>query len=86
VHGAKIASIGLRVARSVSYHGVSLNVGLDVSGFDAIVPCGSAGEKITSLAAECSPAPAADQVAARLTAAVAGRLRAHALAKGIIVA
>ena len=86
VRGAKIASIGLRVVRSVSYHGVSLNVGLDVSGFDCIVPCGSAGERITSLAAECSPAPAAEDVAARLTAALAGRLRAQAREKGIISA
>ncbi|HET9062145.1 MAG TPA: lipoyl(octanoyl) transferase LipB [Candidatus Binatia bacterium] len=86
VNGAKIASIGLRVVRSVSYHGVSLNVGLDVSGFDCIVPCGSAGERITSIAAERSPAPAADEVAARLTATIAGRLQAHARGKGIIFA
>jgi lipoate-protein ligase B len=86
VHGAKIASIGLRVVRSVSYHGVSLNVGLDVSGFDCIVPCGSAGERITSIAAERSPAPAAEEVAARLTAAIAARLRALARKKGIISA
>jgi lipoate-protein ligase B len=86
VRGAKIASIGLRVVRSVSYHGVSLNVGLDVSGFDCIVPCGSAGEKITSIAAERSPAPATEEVAARLTAAIAARLRALAHKKGIISA
>jgi lipoate-protein ligase B len=87
VRGAKIASIGLRVVRSVSYHGVSLNVGLDVSGFDCIVPCGSAGERITSLAAECSPvSPAREDVAARLTAALAGRLRAQAREQGIISA
>ena len=86
VHGAKIASIGLRVVRSVSYHGVSLNVGLDVSGFDCIVPCGSAGERITSIAAERAPAPAADEVATRLTAAIAARLRRQAREKGIISA
>jgi lipoate-protein ligase B len=86
VRGAKIASIGLRVVRSVSYHGVSLNVGLDVSGFDCIVPCGSAGEKITSIAAECSSAPADDEVAARLSTAIAARLRAQAREKGIISA
>jgi lipoate-protein ligase B len=86
VNGAKIASIGLRIVRSVSYHGVSLNVGLDVSGFDYIVPCGSAGERITSIAAERSPAPAADEVAARLTATIAGRLQAHARGRGIISA
>ena len=67
-------------------HGVSLNVGLDVSGFDCIVPCGSAGERITSIAAERSPAPAADEVATRLAATIAGRLQAHARGKGIISA
>jgi lipoyl(octanoyl) transferase len=84
VGGAKIASIGLRVVRQVSYHGVSLNVGLDVSGFDCIVPCGSAGERITSIAAKRSPAPAAEEVAAGLTAAIASRLRSRAREKGII--
>lgn len=86
VGGAKIASIGLRVVRSVSYHGVSLNVGLDVSGFDYIVPCGSAGERITSIAAERSPAPATEEVSARLTTAITDRLRAHARGKDIISA
>jgi lipoate-protein ligase B len=86
VKGAKIASVGLRVARSVSYHGVSLNVGLDVSGFDYIVPCGSAGERITSIAAERAPAPDATEVAARLIEAIAGRLRAQAREEGIISA
>jgi len=86
VSGAKIASIGLRIVRSVSYHGVSLNVGLDVTGFDCIVPCGNAGERVTSIAAERRPAPAADEVAARLTAAIAERLRAQAREKGIISA
>lgn len=86
VSGAKIASIGLRIVRAVSYHGVSLNVGLDVTGFDCIVPCGNAGERVTSIAAECRPAPAVDEVAARLTAAIAERLRAQAREKGIISA
>jgi len=86
VSGAKIASIGLRIVRSVSYHGVSLNVGLDVTGFDCIVPCGNSGERVTSIAAERPPAPAADEVAARLTAAIADRLRAQAREKGIISA
>jgi lipoate-protein ligase B len=90
VRGAKIASIGLRIVRGVSYHGVSLNVGLDVSGFGCIVPCGSAGERITSLDAEWRtdrPEGAAvpDLAAASdaLIDAISRRLRAHATAKGI---
>ena len=79
----KIASIGLRVVRGVSYHGVSLNVELDVSGFACIVPCGSAGERITSLAAECRRAPTLKDASAALVGAIARRLRAEAAAKGI---
>ena len=47
----KIASIGLRVARGVSYHGVSLNACLDASVFDCIVTCGVGGERVTTMSA-----------------------------------
>ena len=47
---AKIASIGIRVRRWVSYHGVSLNVDPDLTHFAGIVPCGLASP-VTSLAA-----------------------------------
>ena len=50
VNGAKIASVGLRVSRGCSYHGVSLNVNPDLSPFDHINPCGYAGLTVTSLA------------------------------------
>jgi lipoate-protein ligase B len=83
--GGKIASLGLRISRGVSYHGVSLNVGLDVSGFGCIVPCGSAGERITSLAAERENAPTADQASETLIEAIANRLRAEVTAKGILL-
>jgi len=49
VNGAKIASIGVGVRRWVSWHGFALNVGADLSGFDAIVPCGLQGVAMTSL-------------------------------------
>ncbi len=45
----KIAAIGVRVRRWVSYHGVSLNVAPDLSHFAGIVPCGIAGHGVTSL-------------------------------------
>ena len=51
VEGAKIASIGVRVRRWVSLHGVSLNVDPDLEHFSGIVPCGLADTKVTSLAA-----------------------------------
>lgn len=45
----KIAAIGIRVRRWVSFHGVSLNVEPDLSHFSGIVPCGIAGHGVTSL-------------------------------------
>jgi lipoyl(octanoyl) transferase len=47
----KIAAIGVRVRRWVTYHGVSLNVDPDLSHFTGIVPCGVAEHGVTSLAA-----------------------------------
>lgn len=50
VEGRKIASVGLRVRRGCSYHGLSLNVNPDLAAFAAINPCGYAGLEVTSLA------------------------------------
>jgi lipoyl(octanoyl) transferase len=49
VDGAKIAALGIRVVRGRAYHGLSLNVGMDLSPFDAIDPCGFPGLKVTQL-------------------------------------
>jgi len=46
----KIAAIGVRVRRWVTFHGVSLNVDPDLSHFDGIVPCGIREHGVTSLA------------------------------------
>jgi lipoate-protein ligase B len=48
----KIASIGVGLKGWLTYHGFALNVGLDLAGFDDIVPCGLAGVAMTSLARE----------------------------------
>jgi lipoyl(octanoyl) transferase len=48
---AKIAAIGVRVRRWVSYHGLAINVAPDLEHFAGIVPCGLAGYPVTSLAA-----------------------------------
>ncbi|MCH8863393.1 MAG: lipoyl(octanoyl) transferase LipB [Proteobacteria bacterium] len=45
----KIAAIGVRVRKWVTYHGISLNVAPDLSHYDGIVPCGIAGHGVTSL-------------------------------------
>ncbi len=47
----KIAAIGVRVRRGVSFHGVSLNVEPDLTHFGGIVPCGIREHGVTSLAA-----------------------------------
>lgn len=45
----KIASVGVRVSRGITSHGVALNVGTDLSFFSYIVPCGLPGVEMTSL-------------------------------------
>ncbi|WP_293800503.1 lipoyl(octanoyl) transferase LipB [uncultured Bosea sp.] len=45
----KIAAIGIRVRRWVSFHGISLNVEPDLTHFDGIVPCGVSQHGVTSL-------------------------------------
>jgi len=47
--GAKIAALGLRVKNGCTYHGLSLNVDLDLSPFAGINPCGYAGLVTTRL-------------------------------------
>lgn len=50
VDGRKLASVGLRVRRGASYHGMALNVDLDLEPFTRINPCGYAGLEMTDLA------------------------------------
>ena len=50
VDGAKIASLGLRFRKSRSYHGLSLNVDMDLEPFHRINPCGYAGLAVTQMA------------------------------------
>ena len=45
----KIAAIGVRVSKWVSFHGISLNVSPDLSHYDGIVPCGISDQGVTSL-------------------------------------
>lgn len=50
VAGAKIASLGLRVRRNCSYHGLALNVDMDLAPFSRINPCGHPGIAMTDIA------------------------------------
>ncbi len=49
VDGAKVAALGLRVRRGCCYHGLSLNVAMDLEPFSRINPCGYPGLKVTQL-------------------------------------
>lgn len=56
VAGSKLASIGLRVRRGCTYHGLALNVDMDLAPFAGINPCGYPGLPVTSLALLGGPA------------------------------
>ncbi len=60
VDGAKIASLGLRIRRGCSFHGLALNVDLDLTPFTHINPCGYAGLAMTSTALLGGPRHVAD--------------------------
>jgi lipoyl(octanoyl) transferase len=76
VGAAKIASRGLRVRRGCSYHGLSLNVDMDLEPFGRINPCGHRGLEVTSMARLLPGGVDLDTVGRRLLALVADRLDA----------
>jgi lipoyl(octanoyl) transferase len=49
VQGAKLAALGLRIRRGCSYHGLALNVDMDLAPYARINPCGMAGLAVTQL-------------------------------------
>jgi len=49
VDGAKIAALGIRVVRGRAYHGVALNVDMDLAPFSRIDPCGYPGLRVTQM-------------------------------------
>jgi lipoyl(octanoyl) transferase len=60
VEGAKIAALGLRIKRGCSYHGLSLNIAMDLSPFSRINPCGFSGLKVVQLNDLITPRPLAE--------------------------
>lgn len=73
VGGAKIAALGLRVRRGFSYHGLSLNVAMDLAPFTRINPCGYAGMRVTQTCELGGPARV-EQAAEALLPHLAHRL------------
>ncbi|HWV09376.1 MAG TPA: lipoyl(octanoyl) transferase LipB [Pseudomonas sp.] len=74
VNGEKIASLGLRVRHGCSFHGLALNVDMDMSPFGRINPCGYSGLKMVQLRDLLEAPPAFDEVVQRLERALRARL------------
>lgn len=68
VQEQKIASLGLRVRRGCSFHGLALNVAMDLEPFQRINPCGYSGLKMTQMKQLITPVPALKEVQERLVA------------------
>jgi lipoyl(octanoyl) transferase len=69
VDGAKVAALGIRVTRGRAYHGLSLNVDMDLAPFSAIDPCGYPGLRVTQtrdLGLAFSMAQAGERLARRV--------------------
>lgn len=74
VNGAKIAALGLRVRRGCSFHGLALNVSVDLEPFSRIDPCGYPGLAVTSLE-QWGIQPDPGQLEIALARALAAQLR-----------
>lgn len=74
VDEAKIASLGLRIRRGCSFHGLALNVDMDLEPFQRINPCGYQGMRMTQLAAESRQPVSVEQVGYQLAAILADKL------------
>jgi len=73
VNGSKIASLGLRVRKGCSFHGLALNVDMDLTPFERINPCGYAGLNMVQVKDFCGPVTV-DEVASILSQQLAQQL------------
>ena len=73
IEGAKIAALGIRVVHGRAYHGLAINVDMDLSPFSAIDPCGYPGLKVTQMK---DLGLSTDRVGERLSEIVIGKLDA----------
>lgn len=74
VNEAKIASLGLRIRRGCSFHGLALNVDMDLEPFGRINPCGYQGLRMTRLSAETARPVSVHQVGRELSGILASEL------------
>ena len=78
VNGAKIAALGLRIKNGCCYHGLALNVDMDLSPFLAIDPCGYPGLKVTQtrdLGIAGNPDSLSEELAGKLVAQLEEKIR-----------
>jgi lipoyl(octanoyl) transferase len=75
----KIAALGLKISRSCSYHGIALNVAMDLEPFGQIDPCGYPGLAVTDMKTSLGCAPDSQQIEAELAASLRACLEAHDL-------
>jgi len=75
VAGKKIASLGLRIRRGCSFHGLALNVDMDLQPFQRINPCGYAGLQMTQLCDETRHSIDISDVRIRLRDALVSHLK-----------
>jgi len=73
VDGAKVAALGLRVSRGRAWHGLALNVDMDLAPFAAIDPCGYPGLRVTQTK-DLGIAGGVEELGARLAAILTRRL------------
>jgi lipoyl(octanoyl) transferase len=73
IEDRKIASIGVGVRKWITMHGFGLNVGSDLSGFEAITPCGIRGVTMTSISREIGREVSIEEVANRAAQAFRSR-------------
>ncbi|WP_436262675.1 lipoyl(octanoyl) transferase LipB [Natronocella acetinitrilica] len=79
VDDAKIAALGLRIRRGASYHGVALNVAMDLEPFSRINPCGHAGMQVIQVR-DLTPDATLDDMAEGLLQQILRRLTPETLA------
>jgi lipoyl(octanoyl) transferase len=72
--GAKIAQLGLRVRRGSTFHGLSLNIDMDLSVFSRINPCGHQGMEVTDICHQRGDTPAQSDIISALSKELAGLL------------
>lgn len=78
VEGRKLGSVGMRIRRGASYHGLAVNVDMDLTPFARINPCGMVGMEVTQLKDLGLPGDV-EQVGREIATALAARLRSPAV-------